>query len=685
MNSKILILIILIFTIPFFCFSKVNYIERTVYGEWIFRYEIYSKTTPPEYENGSNSQTIISSQGDTYLMENRANLDIMPASCMYPLKEEDYTGESRLYCQPYFYGYTEKDYASLKKIAEDAIRDATHLHEAISNIIRYVRENVTYSRNGQTDPLRVLAYGRTYCVGYANLAVILLRSAGIPARSMSCYMSPGKNWGNGYGGWHEYIEVFYPGTGWLSCDPQDSIFFVDPYHIIMSRNASYRRQVSDEKKFTTTGYTVPESFRKTRAYDLKKRLVEGEKDMYVFKGTVLLEEGEQLNSSSIYVKDYPLYFTAGSMFYMTYSYDIIIKDNTFMFGFSKKLFPHTISLSINNHYMNFIVDDFSENIIQTNIDLKSTKENGQPNPHILAFEFYHPLTTDPMKHTDIYYTCDEKEVLLGRTDKNGNLSVYCKDEKEKRLLLTSTMFSERKWYDPVINPSGKLYFTFHHKSENQHYISRTYKTDVEYFRYAYLRDGCTVYGTISCPGTDLSNVSYAFSPKGDDTVISTMNLVPLAEKKNNQQGFRFFCNKKKNEITIIQYEQGTFVYYDKKNLVILPEGGAKKHIRIDSTLCNLELAIKTTHKTPNIMIAENSRGKAVQGIILPVEPGHPINCYVPAGEYYLALNDVIMRKIMVGDNLVQVILDAWSPPNLDLIRDYYSISCIPVETAAFPM
>jgi hypothetical protein len=681
MTGKIVVLIITALFIPFLCSGKVNYIERTIYGEWIFRYEIYSETPPPEYGNGSNSQTIISSSGNTYCMENRVCLDLLPASPPYPLAEGDYTEEALSYCNPYYYGYTDKQYGSLKELADTITRDSSCLHEAIFSIIRYVRENVWYSRSGYIEPLKVLRYGKTYCVGYANLAVILLRSAGIPARNRSCYMPPGKNWGNGYGGWHEYIEVFYPGEGWLSCDPQNSVFFVDPYHIEMSRDASYRRAISDEKHFTTLEYTLPEGFRNRSSYYLLgKRLIEGETDLYVLKGTVCLEQGGKLSSSSVHVRNYPRYFSYGILMCFDLSYDIVIEGNTFMVGFSRNMFHDEISFSINNCYMSIPVNDLEETINHIDIDMTKT-DDGLPNPHILTFECRHPLTNELVKNTDVCFTHKGEEHFLGKTDTNGILTRYCKEEKEKSDVLTSLIFAVKNRYDLLVNPSKKLYFTFHNQHEDNHYISGTFEIDADYYRDAYAFDGYSVLGTVSCPGTRIDDVRYCFIPEGENPGGTIMHLSPLYGKSNKSDSFHSFYNKQKNETTIIQLAEGTFILYEKKNCVILSGGSKNKHIRVGSSPCNLVLTAKTGHKTPEILIAETGTGKAVQGSVLPVESkDQPIYCYLSEGEYYLGLNDVIMRKITIrGENRVQITLDDWSTPNYDLLRDYYSIVYKKVE------
>ncbi|MBN1698807.1 MAG: transglutaminase domain-containing protein [Spirochaetales bacterium] len=669
MADKIRIFILLILIIPFFCFSAVNYIERTMYGEWIFRYEIDSKTVPPEYENGSNTQKIISVKGTVYLMENTVCLDMLPSSCGYPLSEGDYTDELRDYCVPFFYGYGAAEYGRLKKTAEEIVGDAALLHEAVYKIIRYIRANVSYSSNAPTEPLKVLARGRTYCVGYANLAVILLRSAGIPARSRTCYMPPGKNWGSSHGGWHEYIEVFYPGAGWLSCDPQDSVFFVDPYHIVMERNASYRRQVGEEKRYTTLEYVTPEGFRKTRTYDLKKRLVEGEDGLYIFRGTVLLDEGERL--SSIEVNDYPSCFKMGNTYYRDYSYDIIIDGNTFLFGFSKTLFPDDIGVSVNGCHMSIGTDTAEGNMITAEINLKKTTDDGLPNPHILTFEFRHPLTSVPVSYGNIFRSDGGGSGFFGRTDRNGTLSRYFKDENEKNAVFSSSIFMEKSWYLSSINPSGRLYFTFGNTGESP-YVSRTFSSDADYYRDAFERDGCAVLGSVSFPGTPPGGMLYAFvSGRPGETAEPV--LLPLSGKNRRKGDFYYFYNKEKGVTTIILAEEGRLVLYDGKHLVVLSSENGANHLRVEPSECNLILSAQSSRTDSEIMITTGGSGTSGETLVFPLESaGGTIFCFLSSGEYYIGLNDVIMRKIIMDGNVVRITLDEHGLPNYDVLREYYS-------------
>jgi hypothetical protein len=70
----------------------------------------------------------------------------------------------------------------------------------------------------------------------------MLRAAGIPARVAHGYLPPGYEWGfsKDYwgvkvndGGFHAYLEIYYPDVGWVFSDAEHSQNFVDPFHIIL--------------------------------------------------------------------------------------------------------------------------------------------------------------------------------------------------------------------------------------------------------------------------------------------------------------------------------------------------------------------------------------------------------------------------------------------------------------------
>ena len=109
---------------------------------------------------------------------------------------------------------------------------------------RWIADNLTFdtSITVPSDALSAFRAKKAYCVGYSNLAVAMLRAAGIPARVAHGYLPPGYEWGfsKDYwgvkvndGGYHAYLEMFYPDTGWVFSDAEHSHHFVDPFHIIL--------------------------------------------------------------------------------------------------------------------------------------------------------------------------------------------------------------------------------------------------------------------------------------------------------------------------------------------------------------------------------------------------------------------------------------------------------------------
>jgi Transglutaminase-like superfamily/Carboxypeptidase regulatory-like domain len=138
----------------------------------------------------------------------------------------------------------QSDDPSLVRLARDITKDSRYAHEAANNILSWIADNLTFdtSISVPTDALSALRYRKAYCVGYSNLAVALLRAAGIPARVAHGYLPPGYEWGFSKeywgvkvndGGYHAYLEIYYPDTGWAFSDAEHSHNFVDPFHILL--------------------------------------------------------------------------------------------------------------------------------------------------------------------------------------------------------------------------------------------------------------------------------------------------------------------------------------------------------------------------------------------------------------------------------------------------------------------
>jgi hypothetical protein len=133
---------------------------------------------------------------------------------------------------------------SIMRLAGEVTRGSAYAHEAANAVLAWLADNLTFdtSITVPSDAVSALKYKKAYCVGYSNLAVALLRAAGIPARVAHGYLPPGYEWGFSKeywgvkvndGGYHAYLEIYYPDTGWVFSDAEHSHHFVDPFHIIL--------------------------------------------------------------------------------------------------------------------------------------------------------------------------------------------------------------------------------------------------------------------------------------------------------------------------------------------------------------------------------------------------------------------------------------------------------------------
>ena len=113
--------------------------------------------------------------------------------------------------------------------ANELVQEAKLQAEAVENILTWVRAHITYDSNAPgNDALSVFINRRAVCAGFSRLSVALLRAAGIPSRyARGCATPLGYVTGEG-GGWHAWIEVYYPDVGWIPMEPQVSANFIYP-------------------------------------------------------------------------------------------------------------------------------------------------------------------------------------------------------------------------------------------------------------------------------------------------------------------------------------------------------------------------------------------------------------------------------------------------------------------------
>ncbi len=132
--------------------------------------------------------------------------------------------------------------AFARTLAAGARSQAGAVERILAGMASYLRYDPDRSR--LQDPTSVFASRRAHCVGFAELAVDLLRRVGIPARTVQGILrtKPGTD---GYdarigGVYHRWIEVYYPDRGFVFSDPFSSINAVDARYVAFGRRAFER-------------------------------------------------------------------------------------------------------------------------------------------------------------------------------------------------------------------------------------------------------------------------------------------------------------------------------------------------------------------------------------------------------------------------------------------------------------
>ena len=139
--------------------------------------------------------------------------------------------------------------------------------EAVRRVLLSIASEVTYDpdRLRRQDPSAVFASRRAHCVGFAELAVDLLRRVGISARTVQGILRTDPASGN-YdpaigGAYHRWIEVYYPDRGFVFSDPWSSINGVDARYIPFGKRSLVRPRSLELTAVALTGELSYESVR----------------------------------------------------------------------------------------------------------------------------------------------------------------------------------------------------------------------------------------------------------------------------------------------------------------------------------------------------------------------------------------------------------------------------------------
>ncbi len=127
-------------------------------------------------------------------------------------------------------------------LAGDARTQAVAVERILAGVASSIRYDADRSR--RQDPGSVFSSRRAHCVGYSELAVDLLRRAGIPARTIQGVLRTKRGadgWDEAIGGvYHRWIEIFYPDRGFVFSDPSSSINSVDARYVPFGTRALAR-------------------------------------------------------------------------------------------------------------------------------------------------------------------------------------------------------------------------------------------------------------------------------------------------------------------------------------------------------------------------------------------------------------------------------------------------------------
>lgn len=318
-------LVLALFLTAFLAAPPAEADTKVIGGEMEYVFEVHSSNKELldsfyEYENASNSQEVIE-RGDGFItVRTRADLSFFRNSVPFPVgdrygkerfaEELDYStsrkgieirrspgGETttREFVQKTPMSESEQEF--LRRRARMITDGARYQWDAVERIMTHIRKHVDYRLNVSSNPVRVLQSGLAYCTGYANAAALLLRVLGIPAKVVESYIPPGHMWGYGQGGsgsFHAHVEVYYEDAGWVSYDPQATVHYVDPFHIVRFP----RKRLRLVEKSQVDGRILLDRLREPgNTNNFFKRRTEEEQKTPILTGRIYDRKGELVTDS----------------------------------------------------------------------------------------------------------------------------------------------------------------------------------------------------------------------------------------------------------------------------------------------------------------------------------------------------------------------------------------------------
>jgi hypothetical protein len=189
----------------------------TVEQLWVITTEASSLGGLADYHVATFHQWVTPRSGESVTVRTQSEVTL-DTQARFPIESGQFGNDILPYLEPT--AHQQSDHREIIDQAAFLVEKARTEVEAVVAILDWIGAKVTYDYSFEldNDALSVYRNRSGVCAGYSNLAVALLRSAGIPARSRGgCAL-----W-ELHGAGHAWIEVYYPDVGWVPSEPTNGM------------------------------------------------------------------------------------------------------------------------------------------------------------------------------------------------------------------------------------------------------------------------------------------------------------------------------------------------------------------------------------------------------------------------------------------------------------------------------
>lgn len=165
--------------------------------------------------------------------------------------------------------YCQMSNMEIRRLSRGLADNSANQEQVVATILNWVLDNITRSPRGRyRDAVSAFNARSGDSAGIANLTAALLRNIGVPTRVVSG-ISVDNRWTVicddvmwrpvAAAGMHFWIEIYYPGYGWVASDPLQCRNFVSPYYVKLAVGRDSREAGVDGSAFWTgTGSVDPQ-------------------------------------------------------------------------------------------------------------------------------------------------------------------------------------------------------------------------------------------------------------------------------------------------------------------------------------------------------------------------------------------------------------------------------------------